>query len=66
MTDDHFSSYPIPVETTGFEFEIPEGAPTSAVLEFRTFSNPVRLFLTKYQVEQLAAKATEAASKIVI
>jgi len=64
MTEIPSSRHPLPVEVTDFDFLSSPSAPTHAVLEFRTRSNPVRLFLTKAQIELLASKAKIAALKI--
>jgi hypothetical protein len=64
MPSDRRSKLPLPVEVSGFEFLSSPAAPTHAVLEFWTESNPLRVFLTKAQLEQLASKAAIAATKI--
>jgi hypothetical protein len=64
MTSDPQSKLPLPVEVTGLDFLSSPAAPKVAVLEFRTLANPIRIFLTKDQLETLATKATIAASKI--
>jgi hypothetical protein len=64
MTYDPQSKLPWPVEVTDFAFLTSPAAPAHAVLEFQTAANPLRVFLTKRQIEQLAAKAKIAATKI--
>jgi hypothetical protein len=64
MTYDPQSKLPLPVEVTGFVFLTSPAAPAYTVLEFQTLANPVRVFLTKRQVEKLAAEARIAATKI--
>jgi hypothetical protein len=64
MPSDRRSKLPLPVEVTGFEFLSSPAAPTHAVLEFWTEGNPLRVFLTKAQLQELASKAAIAAIKI--
>jgi hypothetical protein len=64
MTDGPRSRLPVPVEVLGLDFLSSRQAPTHVVLEFRTASNPIRVFLSKAQVEELQRKSGIAATKI--
>lgn len=64
MTQAPESKLPLPVEVRDFVFLSSPAAPTHAVLEFQTFANPIRVFLTKTQLTQLAQKAKTAADTI--
>ena len=64
MTTHPQSKLPVPVEVTDFVFLVGPSAPTHAVLEFHTTENPVRVFLTKYQLQRIATDAIAAANKV--
>lgn len=64
MTSYHEPKLPMPVEVKGFQFLSSPAAPNYSVLEFQTPENPVRVFLTRAQMLELAAKAKAAATKI--
>ncbi len=64
MPNDPSSKLPLPVEVIDFAFLSSPAAPAHAVLEFQTASNPVRLFLTKVQLELLGLKANKAAATL--
>jgi hypothetical protein len=56
------SKLPIPVEVVDFRFLISDTIPNHAVLEVDTSTNPVRVFLTQGQLDQLAAKVGSPAT----
>jgi hypothetical protein len=58
------SRLPVPVQVEAMEFLFDPKLPAEAVLEFITSASPIRLFLTKPQLEELSKKAAAAASKI--
>ncbi len=55
---------PAPLVVLGFDFVLGPTEQTYAVLEFQTAPNPIRLFLTHSQVNELAHKANLAAIRI--
>ena len=65
MTQDDLSKLPVPVEVTEILLRTSPSAPSHAVLELRTPANPIRVFLTKSQLEELASKARLAGAKLV-
>lgn len=64
MTTEPNSKLPLPVKVTAISFLLSDSAPSHAVLELRTGANPLRVFLTRTQLLDLAAKAQKAAGKI--
>jgi len=58
------SKFPIPVEVNNLKFLSSQAAPGHAVLELQTRGNPIRAFLTRAQIIELATKAKIAAPKI--
>jgi hypothetical protein len=58
------AKYPLPSEATDFRFLISDNAPGYAVLEIDTPSNPVRMFLSKEQLDRLATEAKIASVKL--
>jgi hypothetical protein len=64
MTHDRQSKLPLPVEVTEILLHTSPAAPSHAVLELRTPTNPARFFLTRPQLEELAKKARTAAAKL--
>ena len=48
---------PVPSEATDFRFLVSDNVPEHAVLESDTLLNPVRVFLSKTQIERLAIEA---------
>ena len=56
--------YPVPSEASDFRFLTSASAPDHAVLEIDTPTSPIRLFLSRDQLEQLAVKAGIARAKI--
>lgn len=65
MTYDPNAKLPMPVEVLEIDFRKKKDLDTHVVLEFRTGLNPIRVFLTKQQLEELAVKAQIAATKLV-
>ena len=56
--------YPVPSEAIDFRFLTSGDAPGHAVLEFDTSSNPVRVFLSKEQLERLVSEAGITVAKL--
>lgn len=54
----------LPSHATSFQFLSSPVAPAHAVLEFKTETNPVRVFLDKHQLQDLAKKAAIYATTI--
>jgi hypothetical protein len=59
------SKLPLPLEVTEILFLASDSAPSHAVLELRTSTNPFRVFLTKSQLQELASKAQIASAKLI-
>ena len=57
MNRDQKSKLPLPVEASDFRFLVSASAPGHAVLEFDTPTNPIRVFLSKEQIERLETQA---------
>ncbi len=64
MTYDPQSKLPLPVEVLGIDFRKRKDIESHVVLELKTASNPLRVFLTKQQLQELASKAQIAATKL--
>ena len=58
------SKLPLPSEVTDFRFLVSDSLPGVAVLEFDTPSNPVRVFLSKKQLERLIGEAKITQTKL--
>lgn len=56
--------YPLPVRATGLRILTSDNLPEMAVLECDTEANPVRVWLDKEQLQQLARQAGLAAEKM--
>jgi hypothetical protein len=65
MNRDLQAKMPLPVEVIEFDFLRNQQIASHVVLELRTATNPIRLFLTKSQLQELSSKAQIAASKLV-
>jgi hypothetical protein len=64
MNSDAKSKLPLPSEVSDFRFLRSDKAPGYAVLELATATNPVRVFLSREQIERLATEARITASKL--
>jgi hypothetical protein len=53
MSTAHKYKLPLPVQISGFRFLISKSLRGMAVLEFDTLTNPIRVFLSKEQIEHL-------------
>ena len=65
MDSDLKSKFPLPSEVSDFRFLRSNILPGYAVLECDTPTNPVRLFFSKDQLEEVSKQARLAASKLV-
>jgi hypothetical protein len=64
MNSDDSAKLPVPVEVSDFRFLVAPSVPGYAVLEFDTATNPVRVFLSLGQLEQLITRANVVARKL--
>jgi hypothetical protein len=64
MTRIPHSKLPVPVEVIAMDFLVSPNTPKHAVLELRTQANPIRVFLTRVQIEELVMKSMMAAGKV--
>jgi len=55
---------PLPRGTSDFRFLRSDSAPGYVVLEFDTTANPIRVFLSRDQLEQLIAQARLTSKKL--
>ncbi len=62
MTNHPPSKLPLPIEAKAVRFRRDPSQPKFAVLEVDTATNPIRIALSKSQIEQLAAFGTRTAS----
>jgi hypothetical protein len=65
MSSDPESKLPLPVEATDLAIRMNPSIATHAVLEFETATNPIRIFLTRRQLQKLARDAELAAAKLI-
>ena len=64
MTYNSQSKLPLPIKALGMDFLTSKSSQTHVVLEFQTSSNPLRVFLSRQQLQELASKARVAATKL--
>jgi hypothetical protein len=65
MSSDPESKLPLPVEVTDLAIRKNPSIATHAVVEFVTAANPIRVFLTKQQLQKLSKDARVAAAKLI-
>ena len=65
MGSDLKSKFPLPSEVSDFRFLLRNNLPGYAVLECDTPINPVRLFFSREQLEELSKQARSAATKLI-
>jgi hypothetical protein len=64
MGSDLKSEFPLPSEVSDFRFLLGNNLPGYAVLECDTPIDPVRLFFSREQLEELSKQARSAATKL--